>query len=177
MPLVYVTGIAGAGKTTVRNDLVRRGFDARDVDSPDISGAYDLETGLQVAVPPAGARPERWFETHPWRTHPGALQEIRTLADSSLVFLCGTSTGEVEKDQVYDILVCLDVDEETVRHRITTRDGDNDFGRAEHEMQQILEWRRGAAPYYRSLGGHIVDATMPIDQVVDEIIRITIATS
>ena len=177
MPLVYVTGVAGAGKSTVQNELARRGFDARDLDSPAISGAYDLGTGLQVAVPNSESRPDGWFQTHPWRTHPGALQRIRHVADNDLVFLCGTSTSEVENDHAYDTLICLDIDEATLRDRLSARDGDNDFGKAEHEMQQILEWRKGAAAYYETLGGHIVDATMPVHQVVDEIVRIAAATS
>ncbi|MEJ7651762.1 MAG: hypothetical protein WKF57_22360 [Nakamurella sp.] len=177
MSLIYVIGIAGPGKTTVQTELVRRGYDARDIDSPDISDAYDRETGMQVTVPSTDARPARWFESHPWRTHSGVLQAIRDLADDRMIFLCGTSTDEVEKNHLYDTLICLDIDEQTLRNRITSRGGDNDFGKSEHELQQTVEWRKGAAPYYQSLGGYIVDATMPVDRVVDEIVGIATVDS
>lgn len=39
MSLIYITGPSGAGKSTVRNELIKRGYEAHDTDEDGMSGA------------------------------------------------------------------------------------------------------------------------------------------
>lgn len=62
------------------------------------------------------------------------------------------------------------VDDETLKHRITNRT-ENNFGQNPHEFALISDWQKTAEGDYRKFGATIVDATQPLEQVVDEIIR------
>jgi len=48
MSLIYITGISGSGKSAVRDELLRRGFEVHGTDENDIAAFYNNGTG-QVA--------------------------------------------------------------------------------------------------------------------------------
>jgi tRNA uridine 5-carbamoylmethylation protein Kti12 len=62
MPLIYVTGPSGAGKSTVRNELIKRGYEAHDTDEDGMSAWYDNQRLRQLNVqkkktdPPTGIK-------------------------------------------------------------------------------------------------------------------------
>lgn len=61
MSLIYVTGIPGSGKTTVRNELRRRGYQAFGTDEDQLAFFYNNQTGkpLKQSVPAAIRTPEK----------------------------------------------------------------------------------------------------------------------
>jgi dephospho-CoA kinase len=169
MPLIYVTGIAGSGKSTVQQELKKRGYDSYDVDEPGIGAAHDKQ-GKIVKVPDANERSPDWFETHSWRMVDGAIEMLKKRAETGLVFLCGATTVN-ENTGVFDQTICLDIDEATLRKRLAEREG-NDFGQSEHELRRILGFYKTATEKYRSQGADIIDATQPVDKVIDDILRL-----
>jgi len=64
MSLIYITGPFGAGKSTVRNELIKRGYEACDTDEDGMSAWYDNQTLEPVAFLKAKDRPADWFEKH-----------------------------------------------------------------------------------------------------------------
>jgi broad-specificity NMP kinase len=46
-----------------------------------------------------------------------------------------------------------------------------------HELQQILGWHKDAQAAYRRAGHLVVDATKPIDEVVDRVLALTVNAS
>jgi thymidylate kinase len=70
-------------------------------------------------------------------------------------------------------IMALVIDEETLRHRIATRTNNN-FGQVPHELESILEWQRSATDNYRKFGMTMIDATRPVQNVVDEILKKTV---
>src|ERR1035438_1273582 len=111
MPLIYITCIAGSGKSTIQKELKKRGYDAYGVDERGFSAAFDHKTGQIVKVPGADKRTPGWFEEHSWRTLPGAIEKLKQQASNKLVFLCrGALTDEVLR-AVFDQIMCLDIDE------------------------------------------------------------------
>lgn len=70
---------------------------------------------------------------------------------------------------VFDIVVCLAVDNDTLRHRLQTRTT-NPFGRHPEELAAALGWNPKMEPAYRQIGATIVDGTRPPDEIADLIV-------
>jgi hypothetical protein len=45
----------------------------------------------------------------------------------------------------------------------------NDYGKAPHELEQVLEDQANTEERYHKIGYIILDATQPLDVIVDEI--------
>ena len=50
----------------------------------------------------------------------------------------------------------------------------NDFGKVPGEFDAILAWNQILPELHRESGSEFVDSTLPLDQVVDEVLRIAI---
>lgn len=68
-------------------------------------------------------------------------------------------------------MVCLAIDDDTVRRRLATRTT-NAFGKLPEELHAVLGWNQTARQLYRGYGAHVIDATRPLVDVVDEIIAV-----
>ncbi|MEI7522645.1 MAG: AAA family ATPase [Candidatus Saccharibacteria bacterium] len=169
MPLIYITGIAGSGKSTVQKELKRRGHNSYDVDEPGIGAAHDQQGNI-VKVPDVAERSPDWFDTHSWRMVDGAIEKLQAKAKTGLVFLCGATTIN-ENTGVFDRTIRLDIDEATLRKRLAQRK-ENDFGQSEHELQRILDFHKAATDKYKNQDADIIDATQPLDKVIEDILRL-----
>lgn len=169
MPLLYVTGAAGSGKTAVTDELRRVGIDAYDEDGPGMGSAHNKRSGLPVSVPPPEQRSEQWFAEHEFRLVDGVLERLQRRGGDGLVVLCGNVFPPAKAVALFDQVLHLDVDEDTLRRRIETRVG-NDYGQTPSEMQQILERRRALLIACREAGVVDVDATRPLAEVVERIV-------
>ena len=171
MPLVLVAGISGAGKSAVCTELQRRGYEAHDLDLDGNTVFVNRETG--EVVPGHGSRSAdstEWFDTHDWCVVPEKIEAIAAQSGGRTVFLCGMTKNEHEISHLLASVVYLSIDAETIQHRVASRSS-NDFGKAQHEMAAILEWHEFAEEQHRQAGAVIVDATRPLNQVVDDVIR------
>lgn len=170
MGLIYITGIAGAGKSAVCEELTKRGFEAHEGDD-NLSAFYNNETGEIVDRPTIVAdRTPEWRAEHTWKMSKEALQKLKAGSGNRPVFVCGVASNEDEYINVFDKVFALDVDLETMTNRINTRTT-GDFGKSPHEMETLLDWHKSTEEYYRKIGAHIVNSSRPLNEVVDEIVE------
>lgn len=165
MSMFQIDGISGTGKTTVAEELIRRGYNA--IDSDEAFGYYgDPETGLPVE--------EKTQMNWIWD-----LAKIKSLAKSSAgdtIFICG---GAMNQDKVRDLFekrFTLVIDDDTMRQRLLNRTN-NEFGKHPEDLARQLEWNKGTVAYAKSIGSTIIDATKPIEEVVGEILSATGSTT
>ncbi|MFO0920836.1 MAG: AAA family ATPase [Candidatus Saccharimonadales bacterium] len=174
MSLIYVTGIAGAGKSAVCEELTKRGFEAHEGDD-NLSAFYNNETGEITDRPTTVTdRTPEWRAEHTWKMSKEALQKLKASSDHKPVFVCGVASNENEYIDVFDKVFALDVDIETLMHRITTRTT-GDFGKSPHEMETLLNWHKSTGEYYRKIGAYIVNTSKPLNEVVDVIVEQVLA--
>ena len=152
-----IEGVSGTGKTSVCNELRRRGYHS-------ING--DRELAYQGD--PRTGKPLDGFahEHHIWN-----VDRVRTLvADKSHVasFFCGGSRNFASFIDLFDGVFVLEVDLDTLNQRLAERTESEWGGRAsERELVARLHATKEDIPKI----GVVIDATVPIARVVDEILR------
>ncbi len=169
MPLIYITGPAGSGKSMIRDELRRRQYEAHDEDDPGIGAAFNKRTGEMVKIPSIENRTPKWFLDHEWRMFPATISNLRRRSGHKPVFLCGNTATE-EELKVFDKIIFLDVDEQTLRTRIASREN-NDFGQSEYEIQMILDKNKKLKKTLKNKAVFI-KANQSLDSLVFEIIEI-----
>lgn len=172
MALIYITDISGSGKTTVRNELQRRGYTAYGTDEDDLAHFYNNETGELIKHHvTADDRTREWRSHHTWKVERAAVEKLRNEAKDKPVFLCGVVSNDAsELWDLFEKVFALTINEEVLRHRITSRTN-NDHGKNPHEFEELLNWQKTAQKDYEKLGAITIDATKPVQEVVDEILH------
>jgi 2-phosphoglycerate kinase len=170
--LVWITGVSGTGKSTVRAELARRGHQSFDADEDGIAVWRDRKNAEQVYDPGDGNHPETWLRDHCWTINRARVERLALLARNDVVFLCGAVANEDEVWDLFDVVVCLVIDESTLRERLATRTT-NKFGKAPTELEAILGWNQTMEATYRELGVPVVSANQPLVAVVDEILALS----
>jgi len=175
MPLIYITGAPGAGKSTTQEQLQSLGFIAYDIDNRRFGGPYNLASGLPVVIPPASEREDDWFNRHEWRINTAAIEALKVEADQNPekpIFLCGVAPSDEEILPIFDKIIYLSLSDAQLTERLD-RNGHNDYGNNESEKQQILERKAKLDARYKRLGVLTIDATMPKEAVAQSIVDST----
>lgn len=166
--VVWVTGNSGTGKSTVCGVLRARGYVALDADEDGFSRWIDRAKGEVVMDPPYPV-PEGWLDRYGWAI---VRERVETLVEESrfrIAFLCGSAENEAEVRDLFDVIVCLVINEDTLRHRLATRTT-NPFGQHPEELAAALEWNPRMRAIYERRGATIIDASKPVTEVVDSVI-------
>ncbi|UFU04884.1 AAA family ATPase [Ruania halotolerans] len=151
-----VEGPSGAGKTTVCDELQRRGLHAVHGDR-ELAYRGDPETGEPTIT--------GGHEHHIWD-----LDKVRRLVsatDEPVTFFCGGSRNFQKFIHLFDEVFVLDVDLATLDERLRVRP-EGEWGARSAERERVLQMHRtgGDVPE-----GVRIDATAPVEVVVDEILR------
>ncbi|MFI5270940.1 MAG: AAA family ATPase [Candidatus Saccharimonadales bacterium] len=172
MPLILVTGTSTSGKSAVAKELVKRGYEAYDMEHNGISAWYNKKTGKRAAE--FGAMPERtevWLRQHEWRTSIDWVKQKAAEAKDKPIFLCGGAANEADIRALCQTVLWLKTDEETIQKRVNNA-RDHDYGTKPHELAQIIKVNSYNETIYPSkFGALMVDARQPIDVVVDETLK------
>lgn len=160
-----IEGVSGAGKTTVAEELERRGYQVVHGDRV-LARHGDPMTGEVFDHPRAGWSLEQQHQHWIWD-----VQLVRvTVRDDSrpLTFFCGGSRNSAMFIDLFDGVFVLEVDIETLNRRLDARPAD-EFGNAVDERALVLRVHRTREDL--PMGSLSIDATRPIADVVDEILR------
>ncbi len=173
MPLFYVTGLSGTGKSTIMGELVARGFEAHGIDEEGYGDWINRKTDKVDEFPHDDKFLDihQWYQDHEWVLSDARISELKSKADATekIIFLCGVAVGDDKVWHYFDKVIGLVIDEATLRERIFQR-RDNQFGKSPDEMAEILKWHANYEENYRRIGAAIVDAEQPVDKVVENIL-------
>jgi len=162
-----IEGVSGTGKTTVAEELQRRGHHVIHGDR-ELAYSGDPESG-EPLEPPHGSAADRvtWGHEH----HIWPVDKVRSLiADRryAMTFFCGGSRNLRHFIDLFDKVFVLDIDRDTLNRRLAGRPQDEFGGKpAERELITRLHATKEDLPK----GGVMVDATMAVERVVDEILK------
>jgi dephospho-CoA kinase len=169
MPLIYVTGIETAGKTTACQELKIRGFEAYDIDKG-IAHYYNKTTGTRSEwLSSAEARSEDWHNQNDYIMDRAHVERLAEQAQTKPIILCGTTQNDEAVLDLFDKVIYLSLDEATLKQRMAARQP-NEFAFAENEKQAILSWHKSSEEAYRKRGATMIDASQPVEQVTKQIL-------
>jgi gluconate kinase len=152
-----VEGLSGAGKSSVYQELVRRGYTAITTDR---AWAYhaDPDTGLPDG--PIHHDNFMWDQQK-------AVSELES-PEPEVLFVCGSSRNRDHFLPYFTKIFNLRIDDDTMRRRLQERT-DDDWPLGQEGVELMLEINRSDEG---PAGVIDVDATQPLNQVVDELLRL-----
>lgn len=163
-----IEGVSGTGKTAVCHELRRRGFHAINADR-NLAYQGDPTTGEPFDL--FGAR-DADTESAAWRHahHIWDVEKVKSVvADHGEVaaFFCGGSRNIQHFIHVFDGVFILEIDRDTLIGRLDARSPD-EFGASPDERALIL--RLHSTKEDIPTHGLVIDATVPLERVVDDIL-------
>jgi AAA domain len=146
---VLLTGMSGTGKSSVIGALSARGFKAVDTD-------------------------DGWCEPWPdgrqrWRED--AIGRLLDAEDAEVLFVAGCEENQVRFHPRFDLIILLSAPAGVLAERLASRT-ENSFGRGPGELERILDDLQGVEPLLRKAATHEIRTTMPLDDVVAEILHL-----
>jgi len=154
MGRVLVTGMSATGKSTALSMLGQRGFQVVDTDSPDWSEWAPAVDG--------GVGEWLWREDRIARllaSHPDSL------------YVSGCMSNQGKFYDRFHAVVLLSAPVEVILDRLAHRTT-NDYGKGPGERDRILDDLRSVEPSLRATSTHEIDASRPLEEVVDALIAI-----
>jgi len=167
-----IEGVSGTGKTTVAEELQRRGHHVIHGDR-ELICRMDPETGEPLKEPVHASERDRvfWYNKH----HFWNVGKVRSIvADNSvpITFFCGASRNFFSFIDLFDEVFILEVDDiyELFRRmdERVARDP-TDFGGKPEEKEIVAQLHKTKEDIPNS--GIIIDASAPLEQVVNEILE------
>jgi len=140
-----VEGLSGAGKSSVYEELIRRGYKA-------------------ISTDRAWKRNHRG--TSLWDEQKAVSELERPEPD--VLFVCGSGGNRDRFLPYFTKTFNLRIDDDTMRRRLQGRTN-NEFGKQPEELELMLTLNRSDE---KPAGAIDVDATEPLEQVVDELLRL-----
>jgi hypothetical protein len=152
-----VEGLSGVGKSSVYEELIRRGYKAI---STDRAWKYHADPDTALPARPIHYRNSMWDEQK-------AASELES-PEPEVLFVCGSSRNRDRFLPHFTKIFNLRIDDGTMRRRLQERTN-NEFGKQPEEVELMLRLNRSDE---KPAGAIDVDATQPLDQVVDELLRL-----
>jgi shikimate kinase len=156
MVKILVTGMSGTGKSTVLEELYRRGHETVDT---------DCDTWSEFVASDDHGRSSDWV----WRE-----DRIGRLLDSHLagvLYVAGCKSNQGRFYDRFDAVVLLSAPPETMMERIRTRDT-NPYGKSARERRQILDDLETVEPLLRTTSTVELDTCRPLSEVADDLVTL-----
>jgi shikimate kinase len=145
---VLITGMSGTGKSSVIAELSALGYKAVDTDDG-------------WCEPQADGR-QRWRED--------AIRALLAAEDTGILFVAGCEENQAKFHSQFDHIVLLSAPIEVLTQRLATRTN-NPFGKSAPEFLRFQADLRQVEPLLRAVADREIDTTVPLSQVVGEILK------
>lgn len=150
MKRVLLTGMSGTGKSTVIEELRRRGYNAVDMDEPG------------------------WSEYAPdgdWIWCEERLHERLAMEDGTILFVSGCAQNQVKFHPQFDSIILFSAPAAVLIERLTTRTN-NPYGKHPDELAATLSYLETVEPLLRRVASHEIDTSLPLEHVLAELLHI-----
>jgi dephospho-CoA kinase len=151
MRKVLVTGMSGTGKSSALAALEQRGFAVVDTDE----GGWTVWSEAE--------------EGYVWREE--RIAALLAREDGPALFVSGTVSNQGRFYPQFDAVVLLCAPAEVLLRRIEGRTT-NDYGKSREERDLILQQLASVEPLLRATCTHEIDASQPLERVVEELAAI-----
>ena len=170
---VLIEGVSGAGKTTVAEALQRRGHHVVHGDrelayrgDPTTGAPLDTAASAHAQAHASAADRVAWAHKN-WIWDVAKVEALVADRRHRVTFFCGGARNRDRFVDLFDAVFVLDIDRDTLDRRLAERPQD-EFGAkpVERDLIRRLHATREDLP----TGGILIDATAPVERVVDAIL-------
>lgn len=169
---IFITGVAGSGKTAVSQALGVLGYKAYDIEDDKYglfmmvrkdTGEHFLDYDNSDLNKVNNAR---------WICDITKLKELLDKQNEDLVFYCGIASNIIEVMSLFDTLILLQVKPEVLNNRLLVREGTDDYANTEAGRQRVLSWKDEFEDNMIKAGMLVVDANSNPEEVAKDIIKL-----
>lgn len=158
-----VTGIAGAGKSTIKQSLVDLGCTAYDIDD----GMAHWVNRTTKAPTPYSPELIPMTDDHDWLVNRPAL--LRAISSDDVVFICGSAHDLYRYKELFTKMFLLQYpSEDAVKAQLLSRTN-NSYGRAPKELESILGYWKDYEQKYIERSAVVIDCTEPLADTLKSI--------
>lgn len=150
MKRVLITGMSGAGKSSVIEALAARGYKAIDTD-------WNLEWERD-----AGAE---WL----WRED--RISQLLDTEDADVLFVSACVSNQGTFCKRFDHVILLSAPESVTIERLANR-SDNPYGKRSEEVAEVLSYKKTVEPRLRASATSEIDTSVPLSVVLARILEI-----
>jgi len=161
MKRVLITGMSGTGKSSMIRELVARGYQAHDLDTPEWSEWIDADPS--DALTPARGKDWVWREDR--------VRALLSQPEAGTLFIGGCAENMGRLFPLIDVVVLLSAPLATIMERLRTRSPAS-YGSIEEDRRRVSDLISTIEPLLRKSADHEIDTSRPVDATVDEILRI-----
>lgn len=160
MTRVLITGMAGAGKTTVIRALHARGFRAVDLDSPQWS--HWVATDPSDTLTPSPGQDWRWQEAR--------VRALLSGPRDGMLFVAGCAENMRCCRDLIETTILLSAPVETLLARLAAR-APGEYGHSAEDQDKVASLVATIEPLLRAAADHEIDARRLVEAVVEEVLR------
>ncbi|MBI5004467.1 hypothetical protein HZC00_05240 [Candidatus Kaiserbacteria bacterium] len=167
-----ITGVAGAGKTTIVSELRKRGYRAIDLDDCDVCIWVNKETGKE-AVYNEGAGGV-WIERHRWQVVvPKLIDLLDSFPETEDVFV-GGKVASVQVDEIkkiFDRMYVLKPADAIIDQRLSKRTSNIvNFAKTKEEREALIRGRNKFEQTCIDCGMVPLDNQGTVQEILEEIL-------
>lgn len=170
--LVYVTGVPGSGKSTLRDELERLGHRAQDADEG-FCAWFDAD-GHRVPTLPLSERSTDWYAVHQWRLLSDPVRDFAADCANGVGFLLGVAANADELSAYFGRAFYLTAETDVIVERLRHRDGAA-YGTRFTGALSVQDWMAVRERSWASLGYTPLDGSGTPAEVADALVRLVVA--
>lgn len=173
MKKVFITGVAGSGKSTVSRELAVMGYPAHDIEDSD----YDLfvmvrkDTG-EIFKDYDNSDLEK-VNAADWICDPAKLKTLLDKQTEEVAFYCGIAKNNADLAPLFDTCIILHASDTSIDQRLTTREGTSYFANTKEGRERVISYKDDYTKKMEGLGMIRVDANGTPREVAEKILEVT----
>lgn len=113
-----------------------------------------------------------WLREHHWQWDMPRLESALPDIAHRTTALAGTAFNMFSHLSRFNLIVLLQIDDDTMATRLVQPDRNNDFGKAGDTVAWSRYWRHRVEIELTNRGAHLIDARQPVDRVVENLIEV-----
>ncbi|MEK7542552.1 MAG: AAA family ATPase [Patescibacteria group bacterium] len=167
---ILVTGVTGSGKSVVSEYLNNLGYEAYDIE--EIEGMFAMYRKDTKEVFEGYENTPEKIKNADWICDVGKLKELLNKQKSDLAFYCGVASNMDDIIPLFDKMILLKADSETIMKRLASREGTDKMGATEESREMVLDWKDWWESEIEKKGAIVIDANGSVEDVTRRILDI-----
>lgn len=168
---IFVTGVAGSGKSSISKELNRLGYKAYDIE--ELEGMFRMvrKDTREDFVDYDNADIEK-VKNADWICDKNKLEELLQKQNNRIVFCCGIASNNNEIIPLFDQMILLKPSPAIVRKRLSSREGTDDMGNTAENREWVLSGKDWLENQLIEQGAVIVNADGKPAEVAKKIVEL-----